>query len=403
MALVRPLPALPALLACAALLAACGEGEREPTARGERPADRPPATTPAPQDEVQDAASAPEAADAAAEPRRRPPVRASGGPRVSTLARGLRVPWEIAFLPDGRALITERGGTVRLLDEDGVRDRPLRRVPVQAVGEGGLLGLAVDPDFAENRLVYAYRTTASGNEVLRLRFAGGVLRPQRVVLRGIRAAPIHDGGRLRFGPDGRLYVTTGDAADPGLAQADGRNGKVLRLTAAQARGRGGAPETFTTGHRNVQGLAWQPGSGRLFASEHGPSGFDEVNLLRRGGNYGWPEVQGPEHGSFRAPVALYPRSIAPSGATFVTRGGSSWTGDLLVSGLRGEQLRRLSFDGARVTRDEALLAGRFGRLRSVVEGPDGALYVLTNNTDGRGAPRAGDDRLLRIVPPRRQG
>ncbi len=395
----RVRPAL-APLACAVLLAACDDGDRTAGA-GERPPDRPPATTPQPQPEVQDAAPAPEVADAAREPQRRAPVRAAGGPRVTTLARGLRVPWEIAFLPDGRALITERGGTIRLLDDEGVRDRPLRTVPVRAVGEGGLLGLAVDPGFARNRLVYVYRTTASGNEVVRMRFADGVLRPQRVVLRGIRAAPIHDGGRLRFGPDGRLYVTTGDAADPPLAQAEGRNGKVLRLSARQARGAGGTPEVFSTGHRNVQGLAWQPGSGRLFASEHGPSGFDEINLLRRGGNYGWPEVQGAEHGRFRAPVALYARSIAPSGATFVVRGGSSWTGDLLVSGLRGEQLRRLSFDGARVTRDEALFAGRFGRLRSVVEGPDGALYVLTGNTDGRGVVREGDDRLLRIVPPRR--
>jgi len=391
---------LPAVLAGAALLSACGDDGAATT--GERPPDRPAATTPAPEPEVRDAAPAPEEADAAAEPRRRPPVRASGGPRVSVLGRGLRVPWEIAFLPDGRALITERGGTVRLLDDEGVRDRPLRRVPVQAVGEGGLLGLAVDPEFAENRLVYAYRTTASGNEVLRMRFSGGRLRTERVVLRGIRASPVHDGGRLRFGPDDRLYVTTGDAGVPSLAQAEGRNGKVLRLTARQARGSGGTPEVFTTGHRNVQGLAWQPGSRRAFASEHGAEGYDEINVLRRGANYGWPVVQGPEHGDFRAPIALYAESIAPSGATFVTRGGSSWTGDLLVSALRGEQLRRLSLDGTRVTRDAPLFAGRFGRLRSVVEGPDGALYVLTNNTDGRGTPREGDDRLLRIVPPRRR-
>jgi glucose/arabinose dehydrogenase len=387
-----------ALLAAAALLAGCG-GDGDASAGP--PPDRPPATTPGPAPSVQDAAD-PSAQAAQREQRRRErPVRASGGPRVSTLARGLRVPWEIAFLPDGRALITERGGTVRLLDEDGVRDRPLRRIPVQAVGEGGLLGLAVDPDFAENRLVYAYRTTAEGNEVLRLRFARGALRPQRVVLRGIRAAAIHDGGRLRFGPDERLYVTTGDAAEPALAQADGRNGKVLRLTPRQYRGAGGTPEVFTTGHRNVQGLAWQPGSGRLLASEHGPDGDDEINVLRRGANYGWPEVRGERHGAFRAPIAVYAQSIAPSGATFVTRGASAWTGDLLVSALRGEQLRRLSLDGTRVTRDVPLFQGRFGRLRSVVEGPDGALYVLTNNTDGRGSPREGDDRLLRVVPSRR--
>jgi glucose/arabinose dehydrogenase len=328
-------------------------------------------------------------------------AHAQAQPRVSTVAGGLNVPWEIAFLPDRRALISERGGTVRLLSSKGrLQRRAVGRVPVRAVGEGGLLGLAVDPGFRTNRFVYAYRTTARGNEVVRLRFRGGRLRVVRRVLTGIRAGATHNGGRIRFGPDRRLYVTTGDAGDPELSQRAGRNGKVLRLSLARARGAGGAPQTVTTGHRNPQGLAWQPGSGRLFATEHGPRGNDEVNHLVAGRNYGWPRVTGRDHGAFAAPVAVFTPSIAPSGATFVT-GANAWRGSLVFGGLVGEQIRRLRLDGTRVTGSTALFRGRFGRIRTVVEGPGGALYALTNNRDGRGDPRRGDDRILRIVPPRR--
>ncbi len=327
-------------------------------------------------------------------------ARARGGPRVSTVATGLDVPWEIAFLPDGRALVPQRGGTVRLLGTDRrLRAEPAGRIDVEATGEGGLLGLAVDPDFAENRFLYAYRTASSGNEVLRLRYAGGRIEQDAKLVDGIEAAAIHDGGRLRIGPDEHLYITTGDAGRPELSQQAGLNGKILRMAPSAYRGDGGDPAIHSTGHRNVQGLAWQPRSDRLFATEHGPSGNDELNLIRRGANYGWPDVQGSDHGRFQAPAALYAQSIAPSGATFVTRPRSAWTGDLLFGGLVGEQIRRISFDGARVRRNDALFQGRYGRIRTVVEGPDGALYALTNNTDGRGDPRSGDDRVLRIVPP----
>jgi glucose/arabinose dehydrogenase len=149
----------------------------------------------------------------------------------------------------------------------------------------------------------------------------------------------------------------------------------------------------------VQGIDWQPGTGTPVASEHGNVGNDEVNVLRRGGNYGWPRVEGENHGEFRAPVALYSEAIAPSGATFVSLPGSSWTGDYLIAALIGRQIRRLSFERGRVVRDEALFEDDFGRLRTVVEGPDGALYALTSNRDGRGSPREGDDRIVRIVPP----
>ncbi len=331
------------------------------------------------------------------------PERAAGSARVSTVASGLEAPWEIAFLPDGRALVTERPGRVRLLSRRlDLREEPVAELEVSAVGESGLLGLAVDPDFERNGFVYLYRTTNSGNEVVRMRMEGDRLEEDATVLDGLEASPIHDGGRIHFGPDGLLYVATGEAGDPDLAQ-DRRslNGKMLRLR--DFRGAGGRPEVVSLGHRNVQGFDWQPGTNRLFATEFGPDAHDEVNVIRRGGNYGWPEAQG-DTGAPRFVPALvdYEEVIAPSGATFVSRRGSEWTGGFLLAALRGEQLRLLTLDGDRVSGDRPLFEGRFGRLRTVVEGPDGAIYALTNNTDGRGSPREGDDRILRIVPPSRR-
>jgi glucose/arabinose dehydrogenase len=325
-------------------------------------------------------------------------------PKVSTVATGLEAPWEIAFLPDGRALITERPGRVRLLSREGkLRAEPVATVRVDAVGESGLLGLAVDPEFARNRLVYLYRTVASGNEIARYELRGNALREQAVIADGIRSGPIHDGGRLRFGPDDRLYFSTGDTGDEALARdPHGLNGKLLRLDPAQYRtGSRSRPEIVSTGHRNPQGFGWQPGTGRFVEDEHGPDGDDEVNLIRPGADYGWPLIRGhQERDGLVSPIAVFRDSIAPSGATFVTHPGSTWTGDYLMACLVGTRIQRVTIsDDGRVTRNVAVFDQEFGRLRSIVEGPDGALYVLTNNTDGRGEPRPGDDRVLRIVPP----
>ena len=346
-----------------------------------------------------------------AEPVARPrgdgrPMRARGGPRVGTVATKLDTPWEIAFLPDGRALITERPGQVRLLSREGdLRREPIAEIEVAEIGEGGLLGIAVDPRFRQNRFVYLYRTTRDEIEILRYRLDGERLVDEQKILGGIAVGPIHDSGRLRFGPDERLYITTGDAGEPRLAQNPrSLNGKTLRMNPSAYRGRGGRPEILTIGHRNGQGIDWQPGSGRLFESEHGPIGFDEVNILEQGLNYGWPVAIGREQrneGDLAAPIALYEDSIAPSGASFVTMPGSEWTGDFLIAALIGEQVRRLKLDGRRVIENEALFEGDFGRLRTVKEGPDGSLYVLTSNRDGRGDPEPEDDRVLRIVPPAR--
>jgi glucose/arabinose dehydrogenase len=329
---------------------------------------------------------------------------------VETVASGLKIPWEIAFLPDGRALVTERPGRVRLLGRGGrMRRSPVARVRTSAVGEGGLLGLAVDPRFRSNRFVYLYYTTGTGMRLERRRWTGTRLAEPVSLIDGIRAGEVHDSGRIAFGPDRRLYVSTGDGGEPALAQdPSALNGKLLDLTPRQYRGPGHAhPHIVAMGLRNSQGFDWQPGTRRLIANDHGPTGFDgpegydEVDEIVQGGNYGWPQAIGgdTDGGRFIAPLRVYVAPIAPSGATFVSWPGSRWTGDYLLAALRGAQLRRLVLRGERVVRDERLLRGRFGRLRTVVEGPRGCLYILTSNRDGRGYPTAADDRILRLRPP----
>jgi glucose/arabinose dehydrogenase len=304
--------------------------------------------------------------------------------------------------------VTERPGRIRLLDADGsLAEEPLAEVDVSEQGEGGLLGLALDPDFAENGLLYLYFTTPTEMKLERWQFQGDAVRRETSLIDGtIVAGSIHDSGRIAFAPDGDLYVATGEAGQPELAQdPQSLNGKYLRLTPDQYHGGASRPEIVSLGHRNPQGFDWEPGTDRLISTEHGPSGgdgpqgFDEINDIRAGQNYGWPEVFGEDHGDFTAPLRVYEEAIAPSGATFVTREGSAWTGDYLFATLRGEALRRIRLDGDDVVQDEALLEGEYGRLRTVVEGPDGALYVLTSNRDGRGDPEDDDDRILRLTPP----
>ena len=327
------------------------------------------------------------------------PVRSGEKLRLETVASGLDVPWEIAFLPDGRALVTERPGTIRMLEADGtLRSDPVGQVPVTATEESGLLGLAVDPKFEQNRLLYVYRTLERENQVVRYRLQDGKLGAGKIVLDGIVAAANHDGGRIHFGPDGALYVATGDAQDTSLPQdRDSLNGKLLRLR--DFRSGKGRPEIFSLGHRNVQGFDWDA-EGRMFATEFGEDSDDEVNLIERGRNYGWPEVTGKDgRNGFTPAFVNYEDVIAPSGATFVSKTGSAWSGDFVFANLIGEQIRRLEIDGNRVIENEKLFEGELGRVRTVVEGPDGALYALTNNRDGRGQPSEGDDRIIRIVPP----
>lgn len=326
---------------------------------------------------------------------------AGSAPRVEVVARGLEVPWSLAFAPDGRLFVTERPGRIRLVRNGRLESAPVATLPVAAVGEGGLMGLALDPAFAENGHLYVCYTRSAGgrlaNRVARLTLRDGEAAHARVVLDDVPAAPIHDGCRLAFGPDGKLYVTTGDAAQPTLAQRrDSLAGKILRLEPD-----GGVPgdnpfpgsPVYSLGHRNPQGLAWDP-SGHLLAAEHGPSGHDEVNRIEPGRNYGWPDVAGKNgRGDSVEPlVESGDATWAPSGLAIAGR-------DVFVAALRGRRLLRFTLGPGETLRPaEPLLVGTDGRLRAVVVGPDGALYVSTSNRDGRGAPARDDDRVLRVVP-----
>jgi len=329
---------------------------------------------------------------------------------VEVVVNGLEVPWSLAFAPDSRLFVPERPGRVRIIDTArGTSEVALTLDDVFAQGEAGLLGLALDPAFTSNRLVYVYYTASAlggpVNRVVRYRESGGRLAEPVVLLDGIPANTIHDGGRLRFGPDGLLYITTGDAANESLAQdVASYAGKVLRLNTDGTTPRANpfSSPIYSYGHRNPQGFDWHPATGDLWASEHGATGNDEINVIDSGANYGWPRIEGSETlPGMRAPITFYNPAIAPSGASFY-RGQRfpQFTNNLFVATLRGTLLLRLRIDAAsrRIVSQERLLEGTFGRIRDVVTGPDGYLYFCTNNRDGRGSPSADDDRILRLVP-----
>lgn len=335
------------------------------------------------------------------------------GVTVSVWASGLNVPWSLVFLPDGRALVSERGGRIVLFGKDGTQQgSSYAVVPVAQNGEGGLMGLALDPRFPDAPFVYAMITKSKDgkivNAVVRLKHIGdhGVM--DKTLVDDIPAGTFHDGGRIAFGPDGLLYVGTGDATHPELAQnKSSLAGKILRV-----KPNGAIPDdnpfknspVYSYGHRNVQGLAWRPGTHELYESEHGPTGEfglharDEINRIRKGRNYGWPNATCAVHRkAYVDPLVCWlNEAVAPSGMTF-------FDGNLMVATLRGEALLRLKFGkGGRITEIEHWFAtgpdqGRYGRLRDVVVGPDKALYVLTNNRDGRGTPGKDDDRILKLT------
>lgn len=322
----------------------------------------------------------------------------SGAPEapaeVEVIASGLAAPWDLAFLPDGSALVTERDSTRLLIVDQQGTVRELTRVSdAVAGGEGGLLGVAVSARHADDRWVYLYYTTATDNRIVRLRLAAdGTAGAPEPVLTGIPRAATHNGGRLAFGPDGMLYAGTGDAGQRGAAQDPASlAGKILRIAPD------GTPPpdnpfpdspVFSLGHRNVQGLDWGP-DGQLYASEFGQNRHDELNLITPGGNYGWPDAEGvAELAQFVDPVATWsPRDASPSGLAF-------HQGQLWLACLRGQRLFRVNPDG---TGAETLLRGDYGRLRHVAVAPDGTLWVLTSNRDGRGDPDADDDRILRVT------
>jgi glucose/arabinose dehydrogenase len=324
-----------------------------------------------------------------------PSAAPTGTPDLSspqTLATGIDVPWGMAFLPDGSALVGQRDRAVILqVTPGGGEPREAYRMPgVEAAGEGGLLGLAVARDYAQTRWVYAYYTAAKDNRIARFRL-GSDERPE-VIFEGITKAGNHNGGRIAFGPDGMLYVGTGDAALPSRAQdPESPNGKILRLTPdgdpAPGNPTAGSP-VWSMGHRNVQGLAWSA-DGTMYASEFGQSRLDEVNRIEPGKNYGWPEVEGRGDDSrYANPLVTWATSEAsPSGAAIAG-------GTLYVAALRGQRLWTVPLAGGE---PEAEFTGKYGRLRTVAVAPDGALWLTTSNTDrGPEARPGGDDRILRF-------
>jgi len=341
--------------------------------------------------------------------------------RIETVAENLEVPWSIVFAPDGRMFITERPGRVRVYENGKLKPEPLFKVPdVEPTGESGLMGLALHPQFASNHLLYlSYAYRGNGEQlvrVVRYHETGSALTEPKVIIENIPAAPLHAGCRLRFGPDGKLYISTGDSTHRELSQKlDSLVGKILRLnddgSVPQDNpfvGRPNVrPEIWATGSRNSQGFDWQPGTNVMFETEHGPSGFeglgsggDEFNLVERGANLGWPVIHHRERQEgMVSPLLEYSPACAPASGMFYR--GSAFTefrGNFFFGCLRGTRIIRVVLNGRQVVSQENLLEGQFGRIRDIAEGPEGAIYFSTSNHDGRGSPAANDDRILRLVP-----
>jgi len=330
------------------------------------------------------------------------------GVKIETIAKNLSIPWSIDFAPDGRIFFSERTGTLQVID--GGVQKQIMKFDV-GNGEGGMLGIALDPNFESNHYIYIYYTYnelfSTKNKLVRYVESNNSLTNEKIILDGIPGASYHDGGRIKFGPDNKLYITTGDAGNPNLSQnLDSVAGKILRINSD-----GTIPEdnpfdsaVYSYGHRNPQGIDWDE-FGTLIATEHGPSGWrgvahDEINRIEMSANYGWPDVIGDETKDGLTNPILHSGddTWAPSGAAFYYGDQiPHWNGKYFVASLRGEHLLVIDFDlEYNVIFQEKLFLGEYGRLRDVVNGPDG-LYVLTSNQDGRGTPTSNDDRILRIT------
>ena len=349
--------------------------------------------------------------------------------KIETVAENLEVPWSIAFAPDGRVFFTERPGKVRIIENGKLREKPLFVLAdVKLDGETGLMGMTLHPNFAENHLLYlAYvYETNDGKKVRAVRYRENneTLSEPKTIIEGISAAQFHAGMRLSFSPaDGKLYITTGDATKQKLAQdLSSLNGKTLRLnddgTIPEDNpfvGRKNArPEIWTYGHRNSQGIAWQPETNLMFQTEHGPSGIDgvswfnvskrfggdEVNIVERGKNYGWDKISHlMKKDEMETPLVEYSPAVAPASAAFY-RGDAfpAFKGNLFFGALKGEEIVRLVVEGRKITAQEFLVKKQYGRIREVAVSPEGYIYFSTSNKDGRGDIKQTDDKILRLVP-----
>ncbi len=330
---------------------------------------------------------------------------------IEVIAENLYVPWAIDISNEGKLYFTERSGAVRIIEDGKLLPQPLIRfsAPFVSQGEGGLMGIALDPNYSQNHYIYVMHSYAEGNQVhnrvVRLIENNNKASIDRVLIDKIPGGRIHNGGRIKIGPDGKLYITTGDAGNSSLAQnITSTAGKILRIELD-----GSIPEdnpnvnspVYSLGHRNPQGLAWNSRN-ILYASEHGQTAHDEINIIQPGANYGWPLVQGNEDSKeviVQKPlIHSEEETWAPSGIAFVDQG--PWQEKLLVATLRGEQLLTISLNGkgTKVNSVDSWLKNRYGRLREIIQGKDGSIYLTTSNRDGRGNPNIGDDRIIRIIP-----
>jgi glucose/arabinose dehydrogenase len=313
---------------------------------------------------------------------------------ASTVATGIQVPWGLAFLPDKSALVAERdSGKIKRIAGKQVTDVGTVE-GVRSSAEGGLLGVAVDPGYPGKPYIYVYYSGDDDNRIARITYQDGKLSGQQVILDGIPKAAIHNGGRLRFGPDGFLYAGTGDGSDrPNSQDDDSLGGKILRIT-TDGKAAPGNPDGrvwITKGHRNVQGLAFD--GNQLYAAEFGQSTWDELNAITPGSNYGWPAAEGiSQLDGMTDPIAQWHTADAsPSGIAFAK-------GHVFMASLRGQRLWAIPVAGGKRTGEpQAFFTNQYGRLRTVELAPDGSLWVTTSNTDGRGGARAGDDRILRVT------
>ena len=322
----------------------------------------------------------------------------SPSPNIEIIAKNLEVPWALAFLPDNTMLMTERAGRLGKITTEGKLQILHTINEVKPIGEGGLHGIAADPDFKSNHYIYVYYTYGqSGNKpsdyfasqnqtlnrVVRYKLEQDTISEQTIIVDKIPGAMFHDGGRLKFGPDKLLYITTGDAQQPSLAQdPNSLAGKILRVKDSKA-------DVYSLGHRNPQGITWDD-KDRLWETEHGQSATDEINLIEQNKNYGWPIIRGDQK-----QTGLEPPILQSGSQTWAPAGAAFYQGSIYFGGLKGQTLYQLKLATMELKEH---FKGQFGRIRDVVLGPDNMLYITTSNRDGRGSPTPDDDQIIRLNP-----